>query len=118
MSQWPFLIAGIVIGLMALWWEMKSPCKCGRSAPPYFFKDHPTMPPWYFWAFFATVTAALMLFTMSSAGDAILVFFMSLLSAYYWLRIIKHESGKIKKAARALGRVVVKDNGRLGIEHG
>lgn len=94
------------------------PCHCGRQRLPYFDKNHNKVWTMIFWATLVTLCVVVDFTTAiikpGFQNDLIAVFF-SLMSFYYWRGVWFHEKDKIKKAAKAAGRVFVNQHGRLKV---
>ena len=94
------------------------PCDCGRQRLPYFAKDHNKVWTMIFWAVIVTICVAVDFIdavVKPSFSNDLLVVVFSLLAFYYWRGVWFHEKDKIKKAAKAAGRVFVNQHGRLKV---
>lgn len=109
--------AVILLGVLVLMiWEFRSECYCGKVVPWYISRRHPKSRIIFAWGLLISPVAVFDIFTIHTAWDIVWTLYMVFLAAWEWIRLYKHEKDKIKKAAKALGRVVIKDNGRLAIE--
>jgi hypothetical protein len=112
-------IIGFVVGV-TLWLilftilDRRFTCKCGRDVFPYFAWTHERGGLMLFYCVFFTSVFVVHLFFDPSM---IYIAFMVPLLSWYWLRWWKHESGKIKKAAKGLGRIFVNEHGRLKVAY-
>lgn len=103
------------------WIFERFPCSCGRAHPPYFFREHNRVWTMVFWASFWTLLVLINILTAvvhPSASSYIIAVTFSLICLYYWRMVWFHEKDKIKRAAKALGRVVINEHGRLKVATG
>lgn len=106
--------AAIVIFLIIVWCIIffRERCDCGRQAGWWFQPDHEKS-----WLMFLAAAMQLPFIVMNIIDvDRFWIAFGIILGGLSLVRWWKHESGKIKKkAAKALGRIVVNQHGRLAI---
>jgi hypothetical protein len=93
-------------------------CMCGKSKPAIFlFAVHPRLHLLIVEALLSTLCCALNAVANDPPPSPI-SFFTGLWVVFAildWLAVWYHEKDKLKKAAKALGRVKVLSNGRLGV---
>lgn len=89
----------------------KWPCRCGRRKS-FYFSTHHEKPMWWLVIIWALVSVVnLLAFDLFKLGVALLWL------AYFSLRWYYHDKGKIKRAAKTLGRIIINEHGRLVVVH-
>lgn len=112
MPGWLFwsIVAGYFVIAVALVFWLPN-CRCGKARRGFLRVNHPPLPILCSDAIYFTVLTVLCLLYIDYGA----VWFGAL-GAWHWLRVYYHEKNKIKRAAKAAGRVVVTDTGRLAVE--
>ena len=112
-----FIVLIVVYATTMIWANRKFSCSCGKSHSFYFPRIHEKTWLMSVWATLFTIVYVVGLFGFTfTPGNVLSTILNILVGSYWWLRVYYHEKDKIKKAASALGRVVIKDNGRLAVE--
>lgn len=114
------LIVGFwVLVLAAVEWLF--PCECRKSRFPYYLSSHENR--WAMLGKAALYTLISVLLTWGALGEqmdlggSVILVTNLLLTFYFWRGWYLHEKDRLKKLKdKIVGKVVVKDNGRLGIE--
>lgn len=100
--------------IVVLWrLEGRHDCGCGRARFPYFHREH--SPGWLMLTRVVLTWIAALWLIAERPGDYFTGVLWLLLGAFMTRRWWLHEKGKIKRAARARGRVIVDGFGRLRV---
>ena len=104
---------GLLVHMAASW--RARDCDCGKSRPPFLLKSHTPLRPLLLSAFSMTMVAAGCFINADGPYTSLMTAVLTLFSTMDWLGIYHHEKDKLKKAAKALGKVFIMDNGKLGV---
>lgn len=119
MSDWMWVLVSIPAWIVHDRFLARFQCDCGRMRVPYFSKRHEKV--WTAWlrlgeyVVFEIIGALGIVLGDRSWGDRILFILIGLCIGVLALRIYYHEKDKVRKAARALGKVIINENGRLAV---
>lgn len=95
-------------------WSMRNLCRCHRQNLPWFYSRHVRVVSMAVDAVVGATFFVIWSTTWRSPLGTLFTAWVGIFAARDAVAAVVHERGKIKRAARALGRVVVKD-GRLAV---